>query len=362
MVEEMQVENIEVTTKDQGKKVPFFSFTGRIGREDYSKKIFIFLGIIIIFSMFFGATFLNSSRHNGESLIVIAMLLVFTFAVSYLGLSARRLHDMGKSGIWSIFPIIYLLAMFFLMSKFFSTLTIEKVDFLRIAFLSKIINLPLVLFSLYLFFWPGQRVENLHGVPPREIVHSGRSYFEQIKQEFFSFQSRLSQKWFIGIFIATWLIQEYFEELMMISNVLIDTAQLAKTFNYFLGLGGMTISMIGILSLLFCFTSLALRRIQDIGWNRYLVVIPVGLKFFSTFYPLYSPEFFGRIRMIFFSKVPMSLLLSWDTYMYLGGLLTLVALALIPGQEGVNQYGINPVEAGLLPGEDGSAIELESEV
>jgi Predicted membrane protein len=290
----------------------YFSFSGRLGRGAFGARmlflLFLFWVALILLSY-------NFPRIPGLFVILIlplwariAMLVcVLCGILSNLSMATRRLHDMGKSGgllfLWIIFMVLFFWIGFSTQSGFSLLLAM----------------IGLAFFNFYLVLWPGEHSSNDYGEPQRFRAATGETPWQQLKRELFDANGRVGRKWFfwlavfclpnyyINIFgpgIEWWVVYlRDFTNLLFSSVTLVIAAILAR------------------------------RRLQDIGWSFYWALIPISMGAFSRFGGFFAAEQITMLR----SHV------AW--------IVAFLILSVIPGQEGSNEHGRNPVEADLLPGE-----------
>ena len=95
-----------------------FSFQGRSRRSEF----WWFYLLIVIIEIMIATLVVLNFRDNRESLDSAKLFLQFVFWIPILGVSVRRLHDSGKSGLWLLLALtgigsIVLLMMFCLDSE-----------------------------------------------------------------------------------------------------------------------------------------------------------------------------------------------------------------------------------------------------
>lgn len=157
----------------------FFSFQGRLGREKFLT--YNIVTTLLFFVCFFFVNLVVGNIFQIRSENFVAIFVVLPFFISLLGLTVRRIHDLGSSGWLLLIPIgISVFAVVFKGSSIFD-----------------ILSFPAILFYLYISIWPGQLHENEYGVPPRGVRGKFLSQKEKFKKEFFSFQGRVGRKWFL---------------------------------------------------------------------------------------------------------------------------------------------------------------------
>ena len=128
----------------------FFSFQGRLGREKFLT--YNIVTSLLLCVCYFFANLVVGNIFQIRSGNFVAILVVLPFFISFLGLTVRRIHDLGFSGWLLLVPTgISVFAIVFIRSSIFD-----------------ILSFPAILFYLYISIWPGQLHENEYGVPPRE--------------------------------------------------------------------------------------------------------------------------------------------------------------------------------------------------
>ena len=304
----------------------YFWLSGRIGRGAFGFRMMwiwlicqIIVGLFILWISFqarnigiIGAADEPSTIFVGNSLFsgYRTILLVSTgiILISIFSLALRRFCDKGK-------PVkIFIFIMICFIMLLVSGLLRPRDGWLTLVSFCK--NLMIY----YLLFWPGEVNPNQYGEPSRSKTKIAETSWEQLKREFFSMSGRIGRKWFFAMMMAATFL--YWSQL--------DTSELLRSSP---AMRGMNL-LVGIIAWRMLM-SLIRRRLQDIGWSsRWLFFIAplvlIGIYFVSDIWKIG-----GETILIGFAL--------W--------LLGVLILSLIPGQEGSNEHGRNPVEADLLPGE-----------
>lgn len=87
-------------------------FQGRARRKEYW--MFFLFNILIAFGLGFAMGFLGAVLGTGQSL-VNATSAIYSLAVLIPGIAVgvRRMHDIGRSGWWILFPVVNLVMLCF---------------------------------------------------------------------------------------------------------------------------------------------------------------------------------------------------------------------------------------------------------
>lgn len=371
----------------------FFSFKGRLGREDYFKRLIIsdavfygmllvgILGIIVAVAIL--AAIFGGVKHSGQPsdgfmilMTILILLLVLWLGVAKLAtslsLAVRRLHDLGYSGKWLLALVGYGAFIFLVililtivndgLVKLVETASADEGHVVGFAnFLSNLLllfTIPLHLVSLAFVFFPGDDKENSYGKVRRERKNIFESAFQQIKKEFFSFSGRLNRKWFIGMWVVL-TFEMISAGMSFLAHGILGIDAAVTEGSLFTGLLAGFNALLGVVvlvTLIYSYLSLVVRRSHDMGFGG-----AVGIVFFLFQVAL------GSINLYFFVKIYIAFQLSVlgvtpevkEVIGYIKGMslllfiqiLGMVLFSAIPGNRGENQYGPNPVEVGLLPGE-----------
>jgi len=89
---------------------PYFNFDGRLGRRDFWMFVLFNFVISILITLIFN-TILRMD------LVASSLAGIYSLAILIpsLGVSIRRLHDVGKSGMWILIGLIPLIGIFVLL-------------------------------------------------------------------------------------------------------------------------------------------------------------------------------------------------------------------------------------------------------
>ena len=362
----------------------FASFKGRIGREDYFKRTVIsFVGIygamivmMIGLALFAGLmSVLFSGRAAGGITAVLGGLLMVVMLVGMMvvafSLVARRLHDLGYSGWWILGGFAYsLVAMALGIIPVVGSIATASYSrgpslefFGSLGFMINLILLlmvPLYLVIIALGLWPGNGEENQYGPPTRKRNLTFSSNWEQVKKEFFSFSGRLNRKWFIGMMFAISFYSGYIGAAFLIYGAVgIGFAFASDSIvTGIISCLTLVIGLAGILIACYSYISLLARRVHDMGYSRW---VGVGFFFLQILLSLISVylvidlfvELANMSRYFRHSRDIDSLLGAFKGISAVSSLsfLGMLLMMALPGTKGENKYGVNPVDAGLLPGE-----------
>jgi uncharacterized membrane protein YhaH (DUF805 family) len=104
-------------------------------------------------------SFDNFSPSTIIILLVVGIPLYLALVWVQICLTVKRLHDLNKSGWWmlAIFGVSFL-------SGFLS----EMGEILALVGIG--LNVPILVYALWLLFWPGTKGNNKYGPDPIEIV------------------------------------------------------------------------------------------------------------------------------------------------------------------------------------------------
>lgn len=322
---------MKIKTESFGER--FFSFEGRLGRERIaiSTLWLCIFGIIIPTPIIILATLLKSE------ILVIMTTFVFgiPLLISTLSLTTRRCHDLGYSG-WIYLAFIVIVALASLAFYIISPLTV-----------CYIIGFPAAILSLYLWAWPGQFEENKYGAPPRGVERRFRDQKEKMEKEFFSFKGRVGRKWFIFLVIflfsqisTTYSIIEY----GMIFLALPDTHRAVVGESMLSLLALMLLYLPLLLIFLRSYSSVIVRRVQDLGWSTAIATVTIGLRILSLSIPIFvimnasTRELIGYLtgKSSFFEFALLMVIMPIEAIL-------LLILAVKKGESGSNKFGENPV-------------------
>jgi len=320
---------------DEWKK-KYFSFSGRLGRAAYLKRAVV-LGIIAVV-FFWGSAFAfgNAFKRADTGLVIfVTILFSLPLAVSQLSMTVRRLHDLGHSGLW-------LLGLFFYLIACLAFSWPEEIPF--------IFSLPATFLAFYSTFWPGSNEENRYGLPQRGLRKLVGSGWVQFKQEFFSWEGRISRRWFFlpmvilisytgsAILVTMLCLYVFSIEIYLVRMPMFDWLD----FLVFL----IVHAILWICGLLAC-VGFCVRRLNDIGWPKFLAIVPVII--FALIPSYWVVKIWAVNSMLLFALFAREVgsILFWLA----ASVVCFLAFSLVPGQKGANQHGENPVTAGLVPGE-----------
>ena len=315
-------------------------FDGRLGRESFVRiSIAYTIGLILVDTISYKIGIDKITLTVGSAIggLILSPLYV------------RRLHDVGHPG--------YLYLMLILGDLLYVGIIISKIQLLWLFFL----KIPFIFFSLYLAFWPGEEKNNKYGVPRRIRKVFFGTQWKQAKKEFLSFQGRLSRKWFFGVGVVFSILFAKCSESLILASQLSyfcrmiqsspdpDLKAFSKIYDPFAIAAIGFFGLISILIATYIYSSLCVRRLYDIGWDRKLASIPIGIYLiynFSTACFFFQDEFhLGRLSVSEVDKI-----VIFCAIVAIVQIITILILIFWPSQKGANQYGVNPVEAGLLPG------------
>ena len=320
-----------MNTKPESFREKFFSFQGRLGRERTAiLSIWLCaLGIIPILSI--SAVSLSDS----QILVFVSCLVFFIhFIISGLSLMTRRFHDLGHSGwLYLVFIVI-------------ATLAGLVVYILKTMTVFYIISFPATILGLYLWVWPGQFQENKYGMPPRGMDRKFQDQKEKFEKEFFSFKGRVGRKWFI--FITIFAFFEISTTYSIIEHGMIFLA-LPETHRVIVGesILGLVVLMLLYLPLLFVllrgYSSLVVRRVQDLGWPTALAAVPIGLRIISLSIPVFLITNASTRELVGYLVGKSSFAKPGAVMIMLVEVIVLLVLAIQKGESGSNKFGENPV-------------------
>ena len=317
-----------------------FSLNGRIGRETYGLRTLAFLllmgigiGVTGIFSGGIVALLLSPM---GKGLMMVMSSLMLT---TYI----QRAHDIG---IAPLVPILACLVFPVANFVFFTPEILGVEQGSDSSRFSSLVVLGVTWYGYWLLFWPGNRGENLYGEPMRDRRSAPLSQWEQAKEEYFSFAGRLNRKWFIllslffGSIIWNSLMMAGESYRLLSSDMIGWQGMISGTLQMILGILGLLLFGISYISLI-------IRRVQDSRLYHF---------FSHLFVMSYLLSFIGKGYLSFFGVTEMSSLAQGVKIVFcvLAILLEFVSwivLCFVPSQRGANEYGANPIEEGLLPGE-----------
>ena len=322
-----------MNTKPESFWEKFFSFQGRLGRERMAILSILVCAFCIapFLILFVVAALLRSD----ENLVVVSALVFFIpFVISGLSLTTRRFHDLGHSG-WLYLAFIFIAAVAGFIFYILKTMTVFY-----------IINFPAAILGLYLSVWPGQLEENKYGVAPRGVERKFRDQKEKFEKEFFSFQGRIGRKWFVLLIIFA--IFQISTTYSIIKHGMIFLA-LPETHRAVVGesILGLLALMLLYLPLLFVllrgYSSLVVRRVQDLGWPTAIAAVPIGLRIISLSIPVFLITTASTRELIGYLVGKASFAKPGAVMIMLVEVVVLLVLAVKKGESGSNKFGENPV-------------------
>lgn len=367
MTEELVISNTELPVESKETFIQkYCSFSGRIGRETYYKKQFYLFLLLLLPAMLF--LMLLAVVGLGSLAVFLGVSLGGFYLICNCSIATRRLHDLGRSGIALFFLVFgFIMAGAHVTYSFNSLMInhsrdmkeIEELLFQQalLAPLVQLIAVPFMLLISYIGLWPGQKKENEYGKPERVHNFNDISDWEQVKREFLSFSGRLSRKWFIGMLFLgiSWnfrfsgiVVSPQMSLQMLFSSGWIYKLNQSMEIPLWVksvAILNVVLGTVLFLALVLCFTSLVVRRIQDIGWPSFIGVGVVGFWTYIVLKDLPNILMSSPIGDITEESLRSEIQLLWITMGMIG------LLMIIPSKQGENRYGLNPIEAGLLPGE-----------
>ena len=309
-----------------------FSFLGRLRRSRFAPQV---IGAILF--MLVGAVVLLGLLGDQATLPVFGILVIgLVFIVSR---AVCRLQDMSYSGWVLILALFYVIgAIYFTVGQNWLTL-IQSNAFAggeRLGFTKGIGNLmvaviPMNLFMVWLFLWPGSLGANRFGVDPRVGEERMESQEDEFFQEFFSFSGRANRYLLIRVFggiILTYFVLQtpvtifmYHFRIGLTQDQMMGIAFLLNQSTFseipLVVAGGVTfIILLGSLLSIFA------RRFQDFGfssWWSLSALLVFGVKYMGHVWP--------------FSLVSTSNLWGYIFWIYL------LFLIFNKGTKGSNLYG-----------------------
>ena len=317
-----------------------FSLNGRIGRETYGLRTLAFLlviGVVMgIAGLFYGSVLALLLSPVGKGMMVVLSSLMLT---TYI----QRAHDIG---VGALMPVLVCLVFPVANFVFFTSEIVGVERGNDSSRFSSFVVFLATWYGYWLLFWPGDRGKNLYGEPMRDRRSVPLSQWEQAKEEYFSFAGRLNRKWFIllslffGSIIWNSLMMTGESYRLLSSDVISWQGMISGTLQMILGIFGLLLFGISYISLI-------IRRVQDSRLYHF---------FSHLFVMIYLLSFIGKGYLSFFGVTEMSSLAQGVKIIFcvLAILLEFVSwivLCFVPSQRGANEYGANPIEEGLLPGE-----------
>jgi len=88
-------------------KTKYVDFNGRAGRAEFWYYMLFYIIIALVLSLV--SSFLFSSGTEGGGRSMLSSLLSLALLLPSLGVSIRRLHDIGKSGWWVLISLVPLI-------------------------------------------------------------------------------------------------------------------------------------------------------------------------------------------------------------------------------------------------------------
>ena len=313
----------------QGSRI---SFLGRLRRSRFAPQA---IGTILF--MLVGSVVLLGMLGNQSTLPVFGILVIgLVFLVSR---AVCRLQDMNQSGWILILALLYVIgAIYFTVGQNWLGL-IQSNAFAegeRLGFTKGIGNLmvamiPLNLFMIWLFLWPGSIGPNRFGMDPRGREVRSDSQEEDFFQEFFSFSGRANRYLLMRVFsgiILTYIILQtpvtifmyHFrigltQDQMMGITFLLNQSTFSEVPLVIVG-GATFLILVGSLLSIFA------RRFHDFGfssWWSLSALVVIGMKYLIHVWP--------------FSLIGTSMIWGYVFWIYL------LFLIMQKGTRGANLYG-----------------------
>ena len=119
----------------------FFVFKGRASRSEFWYFAISYFFLVIIL------TFLLKEGSTKESFTFAKLFPMLIFAIPFYAVGARRLHDVNKSGLWQLVPIII---------SFFTDIRGMELEFTIFGLIAEIVLL--IFLTL-----PGHKEDNKYG-------------------------------------------------------------------------------------------------------------------------------------------------------------------------------------------------------
>ena len=367
MTDEIAIESPELPVESKENFMQkYCSFSGRIGRETYHRKqCYLLLQLVLpvmvalMFLVFVGL---------GSLAAFLGVSLGGFYLICNCSIATRRLHDLGRSGIALFFLVFGFIMAGAHVTYSFNSLMINHSQEMKeiqellfqqalLAPLVQLIAVPFMLLISYIGLWPGQKKENEYGKPERVHNFNDISDWEQVKREFLSFSGRLSRKWFIGMLFLgiSWnfrfggiVVSPQMSLQMLFSSGWIYKLNQSMEIPLWvksIAILNVVLGIVLFLALVLCFTSLVVRRIQDIGWPSFIGVGVVGFWNYIVLKDLPNVLLSSPIVTVTEESMRSEIRLLWIAMGMIG------LLMIVPSKQGENRYGLNPIEAGLLPGE-----------
>lgn len=317
-----------------------FSLNGRIGRETYGLRTLAFLlviGVVMgIAGLFYGSVLAFLLSPVGKGMMVVLSSLMLT---TYI----QRAHDIG---VGALMPVLVCLVFPVANFVFFTSEIVGVERGTGSSRFSSLVVLLATWYGYWLMLWPGERIGNQYGEPQRNRRSIPLSQWGQVKEEYFSFAGRLNRKWFIllSLLFGSILWNLLFlsgEKFRLLFGGVMGWQEIGSAiFQLILGVSGLVLFGSA-------YVTLVMRRVQDSRLYHF---------FGHLFILIYLLSLIGKAYLSLFGATEMSSLAQGVKIIFcvlaiLLEFVSWVVLCSVPSQKGANEYGVNPVEEGLLPGE-----------
>lgn len=186
----------------------FFTFKGTLGRLDYFIKLVVlfivsFL-VTLVLTFILGLLSSLGIPYVDAFLPPIAIFLIFgAYTVSYLSITARRLHDLALSGWWQVIPLLLPFTILFYVWLSLSPMlgqlgivatdpmTYQNFSFDRItseqqaavmatiqkaSMINMVISILSLIFYLCLLFWPSRQMNNKYAFDNDSFSHDPKQF------------------------------------------------------------------------------------------------------------------------------------------------------------------------------------------